>query len=358
MKLLDRYILKKFIYSFLCILLMLTIIISLIDSTEKNEQFMKYKLDYREIVAYYCYGYMPFIINFITPISVFIATVFVTSRLAQRTEIVAMMSSGVNFLRFLAPYLAGAVVITLCSFVLTGWVLAKANIRRVNFDMEYMDRIFDNRPQHLHMRVAPERYFYVEHYRSLSHSGTNATIETVKDNQLLEKLSAKKIIWLQEEGKWQLQDWILRKIVGLEEKIQSGDTLDITLDIYPSDLDINPKMHETLTLPELNAQIEALKSKGADNVHIFLVEKYTRYMSPLAAIILTAMGVVVSARKTRRGVGFQIAVGFILAFIYIALLLFSKGVAEAKGTHLLLTVWVPNIVFSVLGVVLYKLLPR
>ncbi|MHA7877757.1 MAG: LptF/LptG family permease [Bacteroidota bacterium] len=358
MKLLDRYILKKFLYAFLFVLLMLTIIITLIDSMEKNGQFMKYKLAYEEIVKYYCYGYIPFVINFITPISVFIATVFVTSRLAQRTEIIAIMSSGVDFLRFLVPYLAVAMTITLCNFALTGWGLAKANRMRISFETEYMDRIFDNRSQHLHIRIAPDRYFYVEHYRAYRNLGTNVTIETIKDNQLLEKLSAKYISWLQEEEKWQLRDWTLRKIDGLEEHIQLGSTLDINLGIHPSDLDMTPKMHEMLTLPELNAQIKALKSKGADSIHIFLTEKYTRYMSPFAAIILTIIGIMVSAHKSRRGMSFQIAVGFILAFIYIALLLFSKGVAEAKGTHLLLTVWVPNIVFSVLGVVLYKVVPK
>jgi lipopolysaccharide export system permease protein len=358
MKLLDRYILKKFLYSFLLVLLMLTTIITLIDFTEKNGQFIKHKLGYEEIIDYYYNGYIPFIINFITPISVFVTTVFVTSRLAQRTEIIAIMGSGVSFLRFLAPYLAGAMAITICSFALTGWILANANMKRVAFETEYIDGFFHNRSQHLHIRIAPDRYFYVERYRTYNNSGTNVTIETVKDNRLLEKLSAKKIKWLREEEKWQLQDWMIRKMEGPEEHIQLGNTLDTVLSIHPNDFSMNPKLHETLTLPELHTQIETLKSQGADNVHIFLTEKYVRYMSPFAAIILTFMGVVVSARKTRRGIGLQLAAGFILAFVYIAFFLFSKGIAEAKGTHLLLTVWMPNIVFSVLGIILYRLTPK
>jgi lipopolysaccharide export system permease protein len=358
MKILDRYLLKKFLYSFLFVILTLTVVITLIDFTEKNGAFIKHKLGYREIANYYYYGYIPFIINFITPISVFITTVFVTSRLAQRTEIVAILSSGVSFVRFMAPYLAGAVAITLCSFVLTGWVLAKANMKRVAFETEYTGGFFHSRSQHLHIRIAPDRYFYVERYRTYDNSGTNVTIETVKDNQLLEKLSAKKIKWLQQEGRWQLQDWTIRKIKGLEESIQYGETLDVFLSIHPNDFSINPRLHETLTLPELSAHIEMLKSKEADNVHVFLTEKYVRYMSPCSAIILTLMGIVVSARKTRRGTGLPLAIGFILAFAYIACFLFSKGVAEAKGTHLLLTVWMPNIVFSVLGVILHRLTPK
>ena len=358
MKILDRYILKNFLCSFLFILLMLTVVITLIDFTEKNGEFIKHKLGYEEVAYYYYYGYVPFIINFITPVSVFITTVFVTSRLAQRTEIVAILSSGVDFVRFMAPYLAGAMLIALCSFVLTGWVLAKANRRRVAFETEYINGFFHSRPQHLHIRIAPDQYFYVERYRTYNNSGTDVTIETIKNDQLLEKLSAKRIKWLQKEGKWQLQHWTIRRIEGLAEHIQSGETMEMFLSIHPSDFSMNPKLQETLTLPELNTHIEMLKNKEADNVHIFLTEKYVRYMSPFSAIILTLMGVTVSARKTRRGSGLQLAIGFILAFVYVACFLFSKGLAEAKGTNLLLTVWMPNIVFSLLGVILYRFTPR
>ena len=246
----------------------------------------------------------------------------------------------------------------LCSFVLTGWVLARANIKRIAFESEYLDGFFHSSTQHLHIRIAPDKYFYVEHYRTHSNSGTNATIETIENNQLLAKLSAKKIRWLPAEEKWQLKDWVLRKIEGSEERIQHGHTLETVLSIHPNDFSINPKLHETLTLPELDIHIEALQSKGADNAHVFLTEKYVRYMSPFATIILTCMGVVVSARKTRRGVGLQLAAGFVLAFVYIAFFLFSKGIAEAKGTSLLLTVWMPNIVFSLLGVGLYRFTPK
>lgn len=357
MKILDRYILKKFLFSFLFVLLMLAVIITLIDFTEKNGYFIKHKLGYKEIIDYYG-AYMLFIINFISPITVFITTVFVTSWLAQHTEIIAILSSGVSFLRLLAPYLVGAMTIVLGSFALTGWVLAKANIKRVAFETEYIDGVLRSRSQHLHIRIDPAHYLYVERYRTYNNSGTNVTIETIKDNQLLEKLSAKRIKWLEAEEKWRLQDWMLRKIDGLEEHIQQGSTLDTLLNIHPNDFSINPKLHETLTLPELNVHIESLKNKGAENVHIFLTEKYVRYMTPFATIILTFMGVVVSARKARRGIGLQIALGFILTFVYIACFLFAKGVAEAKGTHLLLTVWMPNIVFSMVGIILYRLLPK
>lgn len=358
MKKLDQYILKKFLLSFVFALFLITSVITLIDFTEKNGYFIRYEIGYKELMEYY-YAYMLFIINFITPVTVFITTVFITSRLAQRTEIIAVLSGGISFFRLLVPYLVGATLISLGSFVLTGWALAKANKKRIDFEAEYnMQTVFRGRSQHLHIRIDPHRYFYVQHYRAYNNSGTNVIIETVEGHQLTEKLSARRIQWMEAEEKWQLQDWMCRRIEGLKEQITQGSTLDLAMDLHPNDFSINPKLHETLTLPQLNTHIASLKNKGADNVHFFLTERYVRYMSPFAAIILTFMGVVVAARKARGGVGLQIAVGFILALIYVACFLFAKGIAEAKGTYLLLTVWTPNIVFSALSLVMYRFVPK
>ena len=357
MKILDRYILKKFLLTFLFTVSALTMIITLIDFTEKTGYFIKHQLDYPEIIEYYG-AYMLFIINFITPITVFITTIFVTSRLAQHTEVIAILSSGVSFLRLLVPYMAGAMVIVVCSFSLTGWFLAKANIKRVDFETAYIDSGFSSRPQHLHIRTDPTHYLYVERYRTYNNSGTNVTIETIENNQLVEKLSARRLVWLASKEQWQLQDWVRRKLEQPEAQIEQGDTLDVAISLHPKDFSINPRLHEILTLPELDAHIASLKNKGADNVHIFLTEKYVRYMTPFAAIILTFMGVLVAARKSRGGMGPQLALGFILAFVYIAFFFFAKGIAQAKGTHLLLTVWTPNIIFTTISILLYKLLPQ
>jgi len=357
MKILDRYILKKFLFTFIFILLLIIVIITLIDVTEKNEYFIKHKLSYREILGYY-YAFLPFMTNMVMPITVFITTVFVTSRLAQRTEIIAILSGGISFLRFLVPYFIGATLITLFSFVLTGWILADANKKRVAFEIEYIDSPLRSSTNHLHLKVAPDTYLYVGRYRSYNGVGTDVTLETITNTQLIEKLSAKSMRWIAEEEKWRLKDWMHRRLDGLEEHISQGSMLDTTLNLHPDDFSINPKLHETLTLPELNVHIQKLRDKGAGNVHIFLTEKYVRYMSPFAAIILTFMGIVVSARKARGGVGLQITLGFVLALIYIAFFLFSRGAAEVKGTNLLLTIWMPNIVFSVIGCLLYRLTPK
>lgn len=357
MKILDRYILKKFLGTFIFVLLLIVAIITLIDITDKHEYFIKHQLSYQEILGYY-HAFLPFMTNMVTPITVFITTVFVTSRLAQYTEIIAILGSGCSFLRFMVPYLIGASLITLASFVLTGWVLADANKKRVTFEIEYIDSPLRSSSEHLHIKLSPETYLYVGRYRSYNGVGTDVTLETICHNQLVEKLSARSMKWIAEKGTWCFKDWMIRKIDGLQEQISHGSILDIALDLHPDDFSINPKLHETLTLPELAKHIQKLKNKGADSTHIFLTEQYVRYMSPFAAIILTFMGVVVSARKVRRGAGLQIALGFVLALVYITLFLFVKGAAEVQGENLLLTIWMPNLAFGILSIGLYRLLPK
>jgi lipopolysaccharide export system permease protein len=357
MKLLDRYILKKFLFSFLFILLLIILIITVIDVTEKNDYFIKHKLTYREIIHYY-YSFLPFMANMVTPITVFITTVFVTSRLAQRTEIIAILSGGISFIRFLVPYLIGSIVIAIGSFLLTGWILADANKKRVTFEIKYIDGPLRTSSKNIHIKLSEDTYLYVGYYRSYNNTGSDITVETIRDFQLIEKLSAKSMRWVAEKELWELKDWINRKIDGLDEKITYGEFQEIALNLHPDDFIINPKLHEMLTLTELNTYIKKLQAKGADNLHVFLTEKYVRYMSPFAAILLTFMGVVICARKSRGGVGLQIAIGFILALVYIALFLFSKGAANVKGTHLLLTIWLPNIIFSLVSLFLYRLTPK
>jgi lipopolysaccharide export system permease protein len=357
MKLLDRYILKKFLFSFLFILLLIILIITVIDITEKNDYFIKHKLTYRQIINYY-YSFLPFMANMVTPITVFITTVFVTSRLAQRTEIIAILSGGISFMRFLVPYFIGSIIIAIGSFLLTGWILADANKKRVAFEIEYIDRPFRTSSKNIHIKLSEDTYLYVGYYRSYNNTGSDITIETIRDFQLIEKLSAKSMRWVAEKEQWELKDWVKREINGLDEKITHGAFQEIAFNLHPDDFSINPKLHEMLTLTELNAFIKKLKAKGTDNLNVFLTEKYVRYMSPFAAILLTFMGVVVCARKSRGGVGLQIAIGFILALVYIALFLFSKGAANVKGTNLVLTIWLPNILFSFVSLFLYKLTPK
>ena len=338
-------------------LLIIVVVIIFIDFSEKNEDFAKNTLTYQEILGYYL-AFIPFMANFTTPIVVFITTVFVTSRLAQHTEIVAILSGGVSFRRFMVPYFIGAGLIALFSFFLTGWIIADANKKRVAFEIQYIHKPNYDYLKNIHIKIAKNSYLYLESFNNYNNIGLNFSLETIQNNQLIEKLSARKIKWIEEKKRWEVNSWIKRKMNGFQEHITMGSTLDTTLNVLPKDFSSTYKLSETLTIPELNAYIEELKSKGADNIYVFLVEKYVRYMSPFAAVILTFIGLLLSSRKVRGGVGFQIAIGFMLAFVYITLFILSKGTAEVGSSNPLLIVWTPNILFSILGIILYRLTPK
>lgn len=358
LKLLDRYILKNFLITYLFVAFVIVLIICMIDYTEKVDDFIEKKAPISAILFQYYLNLIPYWINYISPLMVFIATVFFTSRIAARTEIVAMLSSGISFGRLLLPYFMGATVLGGVMFVLVGWVLPKANKVRNSFEQTYVKDEFYFDGRNVHIKVAPNVYAYLESYNVMTKTGNKFTLETVVGNRLTKKLTAERIVWQDTLSKWTIQDYRIRTIDSLRESLSFGTTLDTTINLRPKDFESDYNLFETFTLTELNDYIDLLRSRGSDGLEVYLIEKYIRFTQPFAILILTAIGVIVSARKSRRGVGLQIALGFALAFIYILFFLLSKGVAESGNINTLLAVWLPNIIFSFVGVALYKTLPR
>ena len=361
MKTLDRYILKKFLGAFFFVVLILVSVVVVINITERNDSFIKHSLGFREILGYYL-DYIPFVANLITPITVFIATVFVTAKLAGRTEIVAMLSSGISFRRLMRPYLIGSIIIAAISFVLNGWIIPNSNKTRVAFEIEYFRRPFYFSERDIHIRESPNSYIYLESYNNRVDVGYRFTMETVEeegeDVLLKEKLSAKKIEWQEDSASWLIQDWMLRTFDGENEIITKGEEIDTTLTIHPRDFSNSYRMFEALTINELNTYINDLKARGAAGAEPYMIEKYTKYMSPFTVIILTMIGLIVSSRKTRGGSGFQIALGFLIAFIYIIFFIMSKAIAENGSMNMILAIWSPNIIFAIVGLLLYHTVPR
>ncbi len=357
MKLLDRYILKQFLASFVFTVLIIVSVIVVIDLTEKTEKFVKAELTTGQIFGYYM-DFIPWIANFITPLTVFIATVFVTSRLAGRTEIIAILSSGVSFIRMLYPYFVGAVMIAVLSFILTGWIIPNSNKTKREFELEYLKGRYFFDKTNIHMQVAKGRFLYMRSYNNQSNMGYNFTLENVDSTKLTEKLSASRITWNEELQKWTLMNWSRHTFDGDKEVITEGKSMDTTLVIHPSEFGNLEKSYEGMTIPELNDEIDKLTLRGASNVEFYEVEKYTRFTSPFAVLILTFMGVIVSARKSRGGTGFQIALGFLLSFLYIFFFIMTKSIAEAGGMPPIISVWIPNILFGGIALLMYKYVPR
>ncbi|GAB2781007.1 LptF/LptG family permease [Rhabdobacter roseus] len=360
LKILDRYLIKNFLLTYFFVAFVIVLIICMIDYTEKIDNFLDKKAPVRAILLDYYLNLIPYWINYISPLMVFIATVFFTSRIAARTEIVAMLSSGISFGRILLPYFAGATVLGIITFIMVGWILPKANKVRNGFEQTYVKDEFYFSGRNVHIKIAPQVYAYLESYNVATKTGSKFTLETIEGNSLRAKLSADRIVWQPDKNKWAIHDYRIRTLDSLSprESLSYGTLIDTTLNLSPKDFESNYNLFQTFTLPELNEYIERLRSRGADGLEVYLIEKYTRFTQPFAILILTAIGVIVSARKSRRGVGWQIAVGFVLAFIYILFFLLSKGVAEAGNINTLLAVWLPNIIFSFIGLVLFKTLPR
>lgn len=357
MKILDRYILKKFLSSYIFVVLILIAVTVVIDITEKSDDFLQHQLTFRQIGRYYV-DFIPWIANLVTPITVFIAAVFVTSKMASHTEIVAILSGGVSFRRMLVPYFIGAILIAAVSFYLNGWVIPNSDKSRVAFLVEYTRKPYNFNQNNIHLKIAPESYMYLRNYNNHSKVGHQFTLETVRDHEMHQKLTARRVSWNEELKKWRIHDWTLREFDGRNEYISHGKVLDTLLNITPKDFESSKYMEQTLTIKELNSTIALLKSRGADNVETYVVEKYMRYMSPFAIIILVFIGVIVSARKSRGGAAFQIALGFLIAFVFIICFMLGREFALKSVVSPLLGVWMPNIIFTVVSLLVYRTVPR
>jgi lipopolysaccharide export system permease protein len=357
MKILDKFIIKKLLEAYIFVALILVAIIIIIQITEKNEFILRNQLSFQE-VAMYMLNFTPYIANLITPITVFIAVVFVTAKMASHTEIIAILSSGVSFNRLLLSYLSGSLIIAIANFYLTTQVIPLANKKRIAFEIQYFEKPFFFNERDIHIRVAPESYLYLETFNNQSKVGYKFTLETIRNQELISKLSAQRAQWIDETKSWELRQWERRDFNGIHEKYVHGDKIDTVINLSPKDFDNQFHLFETLTEKELNAQIDLLKSRGSENVIVYESEKYMRLISPFSVILLTFIGVTVSARKSRGGTGFQIALGFFIAFIYILFFWISKSFAEAGGIRPSMAVWIPNIIFIMVGIVLYRFIPR
>lgn len=358
MKLLDWYILKRFLQTYLFVVAVIVLVVVMIDYTEKIEDFRKHNAPNSAVLFDYYLNFIPYWANYISPLMVFIATVFLTSRLAARTEIIAILSSGVSFMRLLLPYGIGAIILAIFTYFMVNYLIPRANKTRIAFELKYTKDAYTYNGRNVHLKISPGVYAYLESYNNLTRTGYKFTLEKVKGNQLLQKLSAERIEWDSTRRKWAMHAFQVRTIDGMKETLTTGTRADTTLNMKPSDFESDFNLFETFTLPELNQYIDLLSSRGADGVEVYLLEKYSRDTRPFAILILTVIGVIVSARKSRRGVGWQVALGFFLAFTYLLFFMLGKGIAESGNLNPLLAVWMPNLLFTGIGVLLYHTIPR
>jgi lipopolysaccharide export system permease protein len=378
MKLLDKYILKQFLSTFFFVVVILLAVISVIDMTDKMDKFAKAQLTSGQIFGYYL-DFIPWIGSLVTPITIFIATVYVCSRMAGRTEVIAILSAGISFRRMMLPYFIGSFFIAALSFILNGWIIPNSNKSKLAFEVQYLKNKYYYDKQNIHIQVAPDVYLYMKSYNNTNNTGYQFTLERFQDNKMIEKLTASRVEWDTAKQKWTLRDWRIHNVQsifettsgpeakpGLEtskrivstDSIKSGSTLDTALVIHPKEFESDYRKYDGMTLNELNKYIKTLRSRGSTGIEVYEVEKYTRYTAPFTIFILVFMAVIVSSRKSRGGTGLQIALGFLLSFIFILFFTLFRTFAENGSLPPQISVWIPNIIFGIISLIMYKYVPR
>ncbi len=361
MKKLDLYILRKFLGTYFFAILLIISISVVFDVTEKIDNFFETGAPLKAIVFDYYKNFIPYFANLFTPLFVFIAVIFFTSKMAYQTEIIAILSSGVSFRRMMFPYFLGAAVIGLFSFLLGGYVIPPANQTRIQFENEYVKKNKSGKGlEKIHMQIEPGVFVYMDKYRTYSGNGDYFSMEKYDGKELIGKLSSRYAKYDTISGKWQLRNYVLREFSnGIEHKISSGSKMDTLIpNVTPKDFKEERKYFEMMTNTELGDYIDEQKARGVGNLEEFLIEKYKRVASPFSAFILTLIGVSLASRKVRGGMGLHIGVGIALSFSYILFMTISTTFAVNGNMNPLLAVWLPNIVFTAIGLYLYMRAPK
>lgn len=359
LKIIDVYIIRKFLGTFFLAISLILAIAVVFDISEKIDDFIENGATLKKIVFDYYLNFIPYFAVLFSSLFTFIAVIYFTSRMAYNTEIIAILNSGMSFRRLLRPYLISAIVIAAISFFLNDQVIPKANKVKLAFEEEYIhQRPVRFKTKNFHRQIEPGIYVYLENYSTISQVGYNFTLEKFDGNRLVSKLIADQIRWDTAVDKWSLRRYYQRDINGLEETITSGRKKDTTINISPEDFSRRINVVETMNLRELDDFIDQQKMQGETNVKAFQIERHKRISFPFSTFILTFIGVAVSSRKVRGGIGLQIAIGVIISFTYILFVQFSSQFAIGGLLPVQLAVWLPNILFVFVAIWLFRLAPK
>ncbi len=358
MKKLDEYIVKKFLGTFIYALGLIILIVIIFDFSEKIDDFIEKEAPIREIIFTYYLNFIPFFVNLFSPLFTFISVIFFTSRLAMGTEIVAMLSSGISFRRLLIPYLGSALLVGLASLFLANIIIPPASKKRLDFEATYVKDPTTFRDRNIHMQIRPGVFIYLESYNEHTNLGWRFSLEQVVDGKLVYKLSGDNVRFDSINGSWAIENYFIRTIDGMKEELSFGHRLDTILPLTPHDFTQNLREMETMNFTELRNYIRTEKLRGSENVKFYEVEFYRRLAFPLATTVLTLIGMALSSRKVRGGIGLHIGAGLGLSFAFILFMQVSTTFATNGNLHPAVSVAIPNIVFGIIGLYLYKTAPK
>ena len=358
MKKIDYYIIKKFLGTFFLSISLIIIIVIIFDISENIDDLISSDAPLKEIIFDYYLNFVPYFVNLFSPLFTFIAVIYFTSKMASVTEIVAILGSGVSFRRMLRPYMITALFLTLLSFYLANFLIPHTNRGLVNFKNTYLKNKYHNTDRNIHIQIAPGAFIYVESYNVDDNRGIRFTMERYNQGVLYYKMSANNIVWDSTKSMWTIHNYSIRLINGLEEKLISGIKIDTSINLSPDDFYRKSDNMELMNYVQLRKFIKDEKLKGSDNIKYYEVEKDKRIAMPFSTFILTIIGVSVSSRKVRGGIGMHIAFGLALTFLYILFTRITETFATYGNLSPLMAVWIPNLLFMVVALYLLKIAPK
>lgn len=361
----DWYILRKLLVTFFFCMLLFTVVAVAVDSSEKADDFVKSGLSTVEIITNYYFGFVPHIWGLLFPLFVFIAVIFFTSKMAVKSEIIAILASGTSFRRMLRPYLVGGLFLALMLWLGNRYLIPRANEIRSDFQANYVDK---NDPikasanfdcyQCFYQRVDSNTYIGIKTFDTASKTGAKFFMEKVRDNEVYYNVRSNNLRWDQDSSHWVLVRAVERFVDSMGERTKIHDTLRVSIALRPDELINDEYLKDKLTTPELVEFIEREKLRGREGLSALQVERYRRTATPAAVLLLTIIGAVIACRKTRGGSGMHLAMGIIIAALFILSDRFSTVFATKGNLHPLIAAWLPNIVFSFVAWRLYKKAPK
>jgi lipopolysaccharide export system permease protein len=362
---LDWYILKKFLVSFFFCLLLFTVVAVAVDSSEKTDDFMKAKLGTVGIIKQYYLGFVPYIWGLLFPLFVFISVIFFTSRMASRSEIIAILGSGTSYNRFLRPYIVGGVFLGSILWVGNRYLIPKANKIRSDFHAKYIDkddpmknRVLTNCYNCFYRRIDTNTYIGIKNYDTANKMAGNFFMERIKDDKVVYNLRSNSIRWDTATRKWKLENAIERTVDSMGERMVMHPTLTINISLKPDELRKDDYIKDKLTTPQLAAYIEREEMRGSEGLSVLKVERYRRSAIAFTVLLLTLIGAVIASRKNRGGSGVHLGLGILIAALFVLSDRFSTVFATNSNLPPVIAAWIPNMAFSLVVYRMYLKTPK
>ena len=355
----DWYIIKKFLGTYFFSIALIISIAVVFDVNEWIDNFINNKAPVKAIIFDYYANFIPYFSNLFSPLFVFISVIFFTSKLAENSEIIAMMSTGLSFKRLLRPYMISAAIVAIMTYGMGAYVIPKGNVTRLNFEDRYKKKKKQEYVRNVQVEVDSGVIAYMERYENYNKTAYRFSLDKFVDKKLVSHLTARSATYdTTTVHKWTLKNYMIREMDGMKETITKGDRLDSIIKMEPQDFLIMKGQQETMTSTELSEYIARQKRRGFANIKEFEIEYHKRIAMSFASFILTVIGVALSSRKVKGGMGMYLGVGLALSFSYILFQTVSATFAINGNASPILAVWIPNILYTFIAIYLYRKAPK